>query len=615
MKKKLPIGPELTSKGTDFRVYASGCKKVEVITEESTPKVFKLTSEKNGYFSGHLPDIKKNTLYRIRLDGKDSYPDPVSHFQPDGPFGASQVIDHSEFKWTDKSWKGIHIEGQIFYEMHIGTFTEEGTFAAAELELKELASLGITTIEMMPIAEFPGQFGWGYDGVNLFAPTRLYGTPNDLKSFINTAHNNKIAVILDIVYNHFGPIGSFISKFSQDYFHPEETEWGRAIDFEKPSTLEYFLTNMRYWMELFHFDGFRIDALQGFMSEEIFCDLRKNLKNSAKGRNFIIIGEDEPQEARFIRPINKNGLGLDALWNDDFHHTARVRLTGSREGYYKDYTGTAQEFISCLKHGFLYQGQYYSWHKRLRGKSALDIKPQSFVQFIQNHDQIGNSPHGLRIHFLTDLHNFRAMSCLFLIAPATPLIFQGQEFAASTPFYYFADHDDEIAKLIHSGRREFLSQFRPYDTEEVQKAIQNPGDPLTFIKSKLNLSDRLKNSKIYNLYKDLIKLRKTDPVFSSVKTFIEGSVFNEHAFCIRFFGPHQERLLLINFSIDFELNPAPHPLIAPPEDCKWEILFSTESLAYGGEGVIPLLNYPIWTIQGHSAVILGSVKNDNTESL
>lgn len=611
MKRILPVGPETTSKGTHFRVYASNCKKVDVIHEKSASKPFPLKNENNGYFSGFVPQIKKNDRYRFRLNGKQAFPDPVSHFQPEGPLGPSQVIDHSEFKWTDKNWKGIQIEGQIFYEMHIGTFTVEGTYSAAEKELEELAQLGITTIELMPLADFPGQFGWGYDGVNLFAPTRLYGTPNDLKSFINAAHHHGIGVILDIVYNHFGPSGNFISEYAHDYFHEEETEWGQAIDFENPATLEFYLSNLSYWLKLFHFDGFRIDAIQGLMSNTLFEGLRKKLKSSAGKRSFILVGEDEPQDSDYLRPPSNKGFGLDALWNDDFHHTSKVRLTGSREGYYKDYTGTAQEFISCLKFGFLYQGQYYSWQKQNRGKPCLDINPSSFVLFIQNHDQVGNSPHGLRLHCLTDLGNLRAMTCLFLLAPSTPLLFQGQEFIASSPFLYFADHTDEIAKLIHAGRREFLSQFRHYATKDMQKAIPNPGDPSTFIKSKLDFSERIKNENIYTFHKDLIQLRKTDPVFSSQQTHIEATVFNEHAFCVRFFGPRaQERLLLVNFSIDLELSPAPYPLIAPPFQSKWEILFSTEAYKYGGLGIIPFLDMPVWVLTGHSAVLL-----KNTELL
>lgn len=606
MKRKFPIGPEIFPNGINFRVYASKCKKVEIIIENSKePNSIELKDEKNGYFSGTIPNLPKNTLYRFRLNGKEElYPDPASHFQPDGPFGPSQVIDHSEFKWKDSDWKGIQIEGQIIYEMHVGTYTLEGTFSRAEKELSELANLGITTIELMPLADFPGQFGWGYDGVNLFAPTRLYGMPNDLKSFINIAHQLKLAVILDLVYNHFGPSGNFISKFSDDYFHEEETEWGKGINFEKLSTLEFYQTNLRYWMELFHFDGFRVDALQGFKSLRLFKDIHKILKKSAKNKKYIIVGEDEPQDANLVRSIKNKGYGFDALWNDDFHHTARVCLTGSREGYYKDYTGTAQELLSCLKNGFLFQGQYYTWQEKNRGGPALDIKLQSFIIFIQNHDQIGNSPLGLRIHELTDSNNFRTMSCLMLLAPSTPMIFQGQEFASSSPFFYFADHKDELIKIIHEGRKDFLSQFRHALSEEVQKIIPNPADPLTFTRSKLDHTERITHSLIYNFYKDVIHLRKTDPVFSFPKTRIDGAVFNQHAFLVRFFGENEERLLLLNFSNDLDLNPAPFPLIAPPQDNDWDVLFSSESLMYGGQGTPPFFDSPCWKLPRHSAIVL-----------
>ncbi|MBA3602423.1 MAG: DUF3459 domain-containing protein, partial [Parachlamydiaceae bacterium] len=585
---KLPIGPIFRSSGTHFRVYASFATKVDVILidnrENSTR--FPLNDEGNGYFSGFFREFKNLSRYYFSVDEGPFYADPVSNFQPEGPFGPSQIIDHQIFKWNDQEWKGTAIEGQIIYEMHIGTFTQEGTYSAAELQLPELAKLGVTILEIMPLNDFSGKFGWGYDGVNLFAPTRLYGTPDQLKSFINTAHQLNLAVILDVVYNHFGPEGNFIDKFSPDYFNEEETDWGRGIDFSKTSTREFFLTNIRYWLEIFHFDGFRFDALQSidYQTTPILKEIRKLIRKYEGKRTILLIGENESQDANLIRSIKDKGFGLDALWNDDFHHSARVCLTGRKEGYFKDYTGSAQEFISLIKRGFLYQGQFYTWQKKFRGTPSLDMRCSAYILFLQNHDQIANSPQSLRIHQLTDQNKLRAMNCLMFLSPNIPMLFQGQEFNSSSPFYYFADHSDRLMRYVSLGRKEFLCQFRSQANAEVQKNILNPSNPAAFIKSKLDFTERELNKSIYNFYKDLIKLRRFDKVFSDSNNSVDGAVLNMNAFVLRFFGDNDERLVLLNFSTDFEINPASEPLLVPPENTKWQLLFSSDALAYGGQG-------------------------------
>lgn len=616
--RKYPLGAEVTPNGTDFRLFAPKCKKVEVAleTDKHNIQYFSLASEGNGYFSGTLKNFSPGSLYRFRLDDDDNlYPDPASRFQPDGPFGPSQIIDSSNFAWSDKKWNGITMENQILYEMHIGTFTKEGTYAAAKKQLKELAKLGITTIELMPLNEFPGAFGWGYDGVNLFAPTRLYGTIDELKDFINAAHHLNLGVILDVVYNHFGPSGNFISKFSDDFFSKEHTEWGKAINFENKDVRLFFLMNVQYWIQEYHFDGLRLDATHSIFDKSkphILLEIASYGHEAVKNRSVIIIAENESQESILIRSSEKGGYNLDGIWNDDFHHTAMVRLTGKREAYYMDYTGHPQEFISCLKYGFLYQGQYYKWQKRFRGTPYINEKPNKFILFIQNHDQIANSGKGKRIHQMTDEGSFKTMSCFFFLAPGTPMLFQGQEFASSSPFLYFVDQAEELWEPIKKGRQEFLTQFAHLSSDEVASQLPNPNDKELFLKSKIDFSERNTHHELYQFHKDLIKLRKTDPIFSRINPSCDGAILNDDAFLVRFFSEDkQDRLLLFNFGKDYEISPVSTPLLAPCEGCSWEVMLNTENLEYGGSGFPPFGDL-IWILPARSAVVLKTIKKQTS---
>lgn len=617
LKRRLPIGAEILPEGVNFRVWAPDCQKVEVIIEPSSSAThstsFELEKEERGYFSRTINEASEGTLYRFRLNGEnDLYSDPASRFQPQGPRGPSQVINPSPFSWTDKEWKGVRLEGRVLYEMHIGTFTQQGTWKSAQQQLLELADLGITIIEMMPINEFPGRFGWGYDGVNLFAPSHLYGQPDDLRRFIDHAHALGISVILDVVYNHFGPDGNYIEKFTKFYFtHRYTTDWGDAINFQDEGfegVREFFLANAAYWIDEFHFDGLRLDATQCIFDDSpkhILAEIKEEVQRKAAGRQTYVIAENEPQYSRIVMSTEEGGYGLDALWNDDFHHTALVRLTGHSDAYYTDYLGTPQEFISALKYGYLYQGQWYLWQKKRRGISALHLDPIHFINFIQNHDQVANSAHGFRIHQLTDPGNYRAMTALMILAPNTPMLFQGQEFAASSPFYYFADHLEELSDLVFQGRRDFFKQFACIATPEIQACMPNPSDPQTFEKCKLDFTERHLHGFEYNLHRDLLKIRRHDPIFNTPrKGGIDGAVLSQDAFIIHYFGDQDARLLIVNFGTDFNLSPSPEPLLASPEGTEWELLWSSENPRYGGGGTPPLSTDAHWKILGHSALVL-----------
>ncbi|STX51531.1 Malto-oligosyltrehalose trehalohydrolase [Legionella busanensis] len=611
-KRRMPIGAEFINKGVHFRVWAPKRNKISLILNNNKDHSLQLTSEGNGYFSIFTNEAKEGDLYGFQLD-KDTkiYPDPASKYQPKGPHNASEIVNPKKFKWTDQRWRGVKKEDAIIYEMHIGTFTQEGTFLSAANHLEYLADLGITVIEMMPIAEFAGEFGWGYDGVDLFAPMHTYGKPDDLRYFINRAHELNISVILDVVYNHLGPDGNYLRQFSDGYFSNKySTDWGEAINFDEDAAevREYFLANAKYWIDEFHFDGLRIDASQNIYDTSkihILQEINVVIRQTAPKRFIYLIAENEPQDTDYLRAIAQGGLGFDALWNDDFHHTAQVLLTGKREAYYTDYTGCPQEFISVIKYGFLYQGQWYKWQKKTRGKPTFDLAPTCFIHFLENHDQIANSVYGKRIHKKTNPSSLRAMTAYLLLSPQTPLLFQGQEFATSSPFNYFADHKPEIAKKVYQGRLEFFRQFPSVRTPEVRASLPNPIVKETFINSKLDLSEREKNATWYQLHKDLIALRKSDKVFNSHTTKqIDGAVLSPQAFVIRFFSSEGDRLMIINLGTDLNLDPAPEPLLAPPIHCYWELYWSSEDPKYGGHGTIRPNIKDNWYIPGFCTMIL-----------
>ena len=616
--RRLPIGAEPATGGVYFRVWAPQAKRVDLLIDaDDFSRAEELISEAHGYFSGFVPGCAAGDLYRFRLDGREQLlPDPASRFQPEGPFGPSMIVDASQFEWHDAHWNGVGLANQVIYEMHIGTFTLEGTWQAASRQLPELRNLGVTVLEIMPVNDFCGSFGWGYDGVNFFAPTRLYGAPDDLRGFVDEAHRTGLAVILDVVYNHAGPTGNFLKDFSTDYFTDRyENEWGEAINFDGPNSApvrEFFLSNARYWISEFHFDGLRLDATQALFDaseKHILVELVGTVRQAAAPKSTIVIGENEPQDSNLMRPAEDKGYGLDGLWNDDFHHTAMVALTGHNEAYYADHLGNPQEFISGAKRGYLYQGQYYRWQKKRRGTPTRGIKPMAFINYLQNHDQVANSGRGWRVQRMTDPALYRAITALFLLSPQTPMLFQGQEFAASAPFAYFADHEGELAKKVKQGRREFLQQFSSLATEAMQAQLPDPTDPQVFASCKLDLSERSRHHEIYALHQDLLHLRRADAAFNSQQSgAVDGAVLGDRALVLRFFAlDDKDRLLLINLGIDTMLGPVPEPLLASAPGTSWQVLWSSEDPRYGGTGALPVENETGWLMIGKSAVVLAEV--------
>jgi maltooligosyltrehalose trehalohydrolase len=611
--RKFPIGAEVTPAGVDFRVWAPNAWNVSVVVEESAGSTYELHAESGGYFSALVENARAGMRYRYRLNqALDLYPDPASRFQPDGPHGPSMIVDPDTFPWTDASWPGREITGQVIYEMHIGAFTEEGTWVAAARQLPALVDLGVTILEVMPVADFVGTFGWGYDGVNVFAPTRLYGEPAEMKRFIEQAHALGLGVILDVVYNHVGSDGNYLTNYADAYFTDRyKCDWGRPFNFDGPDAApvrEFFLTNAEYWIREFHLDGLRLDATQQIFDaspDHIVAAIARRVRETAGSRKTILIAENEPQDVRLLRPPNRGGFGLDGLWNDDFHHTAHVALTGHSEAYYSDHRGSPQEFVSTVKWGFLFQGQRYAWQNQPRGTPALDIAPPHFVNFLDNHDQIANSARGDRIHSLTDGGCYRALTALLLLAPGTPMLFMGQEYAASRPFLYFADNLPELAVNVRKGREEFLRQFPTLASSSMVHQLADPSERATFERCRLDPNERTVSNPIYRLHRDLLTLRREYPFNAQQHRGVDGAVLGPEAFALRFLTDSpSDRLLIVNLGRDLALVPAPEPLLAPPAGHHWGLLWSSESPSYRGGGVRRVEDEGEWHIPGRAAIVL-----------
>jgi maltooligosyltrehalose trehalohydrolase len=628
MNRRRRIGAEaVPGKGVSFRVYAPGRERVEVVIEGAAGDRagHRLVAEgEHGYWSGLVPGLAAGARYRFRLAGdEDLYPDPASRRQPEGPFGPSEVIDPTTFTWTDGDFPGVRPERQVVYETHVGTFTREGTWRAAARRLPHLARLGITTVEMLPVAEFAGTRGWGYDGVNLFAPYHHYGRPDDLRHFVDEAHRLGLGVILDVVYNHFGPAGNFIPKFAPTYLTAGATEWGEGLNFDREgaaATRELVTENAAYWIDEYHLDGLRVDATQAMVdtsATHILQEIGLAARRAAGPRTIYLVAENEPQDANLARPIGDAaggaGLGLDALWNDDFHHSAVVALTGHREAYYSDYDGSAREWLAAAKHGFLFQGQRYDWQDKRRGQSTRGLPAHTFVSFLENHDQVANYGIGCRMWNRCDPASFRAMTTLLLLGPWTPMLFQGEEWNSGSMFTYFADHDTELSGKITQGRAEFLSQFPRYGSAAARAQFLDPAALATFESCRLDWDEleRPRNARAFRMHRDLLTLRRRDRTLSkqgSGETVVDGAALDRERLLIRFFGADpsglDDRLLLVNLGVDHEPRSLSEPLSAPPPGRRWVVRWSSSHPRYGGEGARSTAPRRGLFFAGHTADLL-----------
>jgi maltooligosyltrehalose trehalohydrolase len=600
------LGATVDDGGVVFTVWAPAQRDVAVVFDDQSE--IPMTPVGAGYFSARAPNVKASQRYWFRIE-QGLRPDPASRFQPDGPFGPSMVVDPRAFVWTTSGWEGAQPRHrQIVYEMHVGTFTRGGTWATARERLPHLASLGITTLEVMPIAEFDGRFGWGYDGVLLFAPYHHYGTPDDARAFVDAAHGFGLAVILDVVYNHIGPAGNFLPEFSQSYFSSHETEWGRGfnLDGECAAPVRHFMReNVRHWLEEYRFDGLRFDATHALVDTSpthIVRELTEHGRAVAAPRRIFVSVENESQDASLVRVADRD-TGVDSLWNEDWHHAAFVALTGRREAYFTDYRGTAGEFASMAQWNLLYQGQWYSWQKQPRGTDARRHPSAGFVCFLENHDQVANTRTGQRLHQFGDRAKWRALSTLLLLGPAVPLLFQGQEEAVEQPFTYFADHQAPLSELVRKGRLEFLSQFPSLTSTEVREQLPVPNDEAMFHACRLDWQETERTGDARRLYSDLIALRKKDAVLSAVGTddaSIDASAPTTDLALIRSSAGDETRLLVVNLG-PLTTCPMNDPLLAPGAGRRWELLLCSERPAYGGNGLDESFDEGCWRLQAHCA--------------
>lgn len=583
------LGAMLRDDGVFFRVWAPDRQRVEVALYEGEAAlaVHPLAREAGGYWSGLVATAGAGSRYMYQLDDDRNRPDPASRHQPVSVHGPSMVVDPA-FDWTDHLWRGIPREKMIVYELHIGAATEAGTFDALIERLPDLRELGVTAIELMPVADFPGDRNWGYDGVALYAPARAYGGADGLKRLVDAAHAAGLAVILDVVYNHLGPSGNYLREYARDYFTARHhTPWGDALNFDGPGSeavRAFFLENALSWAHEYHLDGLRLDAIHAILDdspEHILQELVRRVHESLPvDRFFVIFVEDPRNEAQLARPQSAGGYGFDGIWADDFHHVVRVTLTGEHDGYFYAYNGGARELVSTLQGGWLYQGQPDPKTDKPRGTPAPDLSPASFVYCIQNHDQIGNRALGERLNHEVSPAAYRAASALLVLAPYVPLLFMGQEWGASSPFLFFTDHDAELGRMITEGRRKEFEHFTAFQGTEVP----DPQAVETFERSKLRWDERTEphHRSILRLYRDLLAVRRQEPAYGNPqREHIQVHAIGEKAVALLLEGadPGADSLLVLanlgeTASVDLgDLGNGA---------ASWKLVLDTEARAYGG---------------------------------
>jgi maltooligosyltrehalose trehalohydrolase len=496
---------------TTFQVWAPLLRRAEVKIAASKTKIVPMQKEERGYWRAVVEGLQPGSRYFYRLDGERERPDPASRFQPDGVHGPSQVIDHDLFPWTDAAWRGMPVERMIIYELHVGAFTSQGTFEKIIPRLDALRELGITAVELMPVAQFPGVRNWGYDGVYPFAVQNSYGGPEGLKGLVDACHKRGMAVILDVVYNHLGPEGNYLGDFGPYFTDKYKTPWGQAINFDGPYSDEvrrFFIGSALAWITDYHIDGLRIDAIHGifdFSARHFLQELGEAIHRKAEelGRRIFVIPESDLNDARAIAPVELGGYGLDAQWNDDFHHCLHALLTGERAGYYEDF-GTLDHLVKAYEEGFVYSGRYSSFRKRRHGNSSRERPARQFVVFSQNHDQVGNRMRGERLASLVSFEALKLAAGAVILSPYLPLLFMGEEYGETAPFLYFVSHADQgLIEAVRSGRKK---EFRQFDWEGEPP---DPQDERTFLASELGWGRRTleRHGVLLQFYKQLIALR------------------------------------------------------------------------------------------------------------
>lgn len=510
-RQRRTLGAVPDESGVGFSVWAPEKRLLEVVFDDARPPVGMQRSE-NGRFHVYVEGAAAGDRYRYRIDGENSFPDPASRYQPDGVHGSSEVIDPNSFQWRDSDWSGVRLNELIIYELHIGTFTPEGTFDALRLRLPYLRDLGVTAIELMPVADFPGRWNWGYDHASLFAPSRAYGHPDELRHLVDEAHQLGMAVLLDVIFNHFGPDGAYAPAFAPFFTDNHHTPWGPAINLDDEHSAgvrAFFIENALHWLEEYHFDGLRLDATQELIDggdTHFLAELAGTVKAIPTGPERMLIAEDSRNLNTILRARDVGGFGLDGVWVDDFHHLIRNRAAGDHEGYYASFVASTTEQIArAINRGWFFEGQRTALGLS-RGTDASGLRPEQFVYYIQNHDQIGNRAQGNRLTDHISLPLYRSLSALLLFVPQTPLLFMGQEWAASTPFLFFSDHHEELGRAVTAGRRKEFEAFEAFKGD-----VPDPQEADTFRRSKLMWDERERwpHVGVARVYGDLLSLRNT----------------------------------------------------------------------------------------------------------
>lgn len=576
------LGAHILGSGkTGFLIWAPLRKEVRLKTVYPSEGTIEMERLDKGYFGAVASGLGPDARYFYELDGGAPRPDPASCFQPEGVHGPSQTIDHGAFPWEDRSWEGIALEDYVIYELHTGAFTPEGTFGAIIPRIPYLKDLGITALEIMPVAQFPGGRNWGYDGVYPFAVQNTYGGPRGLKALVNECHKAGLAVIMDVVYNHLGPEGNYLSEFGPYFTDRYKTPWGRAVNLDGPYSDEvrrYFIENALHWFRRYHVDALRVDAVHGiydFSARHFLEELKETVRGGITGRKAYVIAESDLNDVRVIAPPDRGGYGLDAQWNDDFHHALHTQLTGECKGYYMDFAGL-EYLVKAMREGFVYSGQYSRFRKRRHGSSSAERPARQFVVFSQNHDQVGNRMLGDRLSEGLPLEKLKLAAGLVILSPYIPLLFMGEEYGEKAPFQYFVSHTDEaLVEAVRRGRREEFSHF------QWEGEVPDPQAEATFLRSKIDIGLRLggQHKALFDYYKTLIRLRKElSPLRNLSKEEMEIRDFpEEKVICVRRWHGGQQVLLAASF------NDGPVKLKVPLAG-RWEQVLDSASERWAGRG-------------------------------
>jgi maltooligosyltrehalose trehalohydrolase len=590
-----PLGASFEGDSLRFRYWAPEHRKVEVELLGEARRTLALERQDDGTFVGALEQAPERVRYRVGVDGAGPFPDPFSRAQPDGVHAASEIA-RDTFLWTDHAWRGVALEDLVLMEIHVGTATPEGTFEALIGKLPHYRELGVTALELMPVASFPGTRNWGYDGVSLFAPAAVHGGPEGLRRLVAAAHEEELGVLLDVVYNHFGPDGNYLASYSRRHFTADrKTPWGDAIDTREEPVRELFRQNAAMWIRDYHLDGLRLDATHEILDDRarpLLKEIAEAARAAAPEREVLVIAEDDRNEARLVRSTEKQGDGLDAVWADDFHHQVRRAFAGDRDGYFADFSGTAADLATTIERGWFYEGQPSAHRGGPRGTPAAQVHPTRLVHCLQNHDQVGNRALGDRLGASVSDAAQRAMVALLLLSPSTPLLFQGQEWNASTPFLYFTDHAAELGRAVTAGRRREFAGFTAFTAAE----IPDPQDLTTFQRSKLDWTElgRGRHAAMLSWYRALLRLRRTHPALRARdRGSFRASALGEDALVLeRRGGGHTLQLIAaLRGVVDLPLDPA------------WEVLLASGDARHGGAGEARVIAGRL-VIEGPGAVVV-----------